>query len=76
MNYIRGKYALAACSLIDHLKQKGIDAYVGYSANKRRDKNLIALVDARYEQEVPSEWNGIPVKIGDPEKAVLITEKQ
>jgi len=62
-SYVRGKYAKAACSLVDHLRELGVAAQVGYG-NKKPSK-LVAFVDERDAAKVPSIWQELPVVIGD-----------
>jgi len=64
MSYIRGKYAKAACSLIDHLQAQGVAAQVGY-ASKGRPLKLVALVNAADAEKVPTTWQELPVVVGD-----------
>jgi len=62
--YVRGTYAEAATSLIDHLRGKGILAAVGYNS-KRGNRTLTAHVDKGQLKEVPETWHGFKVIASD-----------
>ena len=59
-NYVRGAYARAACSLIDHLTGRGIPATVGYNTRKR-NRTLTAYVGEGRLDQVPKNWEGFTV---------------
>lgn len=44
--YIRGKFAVAACNLMDELNERGIPCTVGYGSG-RREKRLFVHVYRR-----------------------------
>lgn len=75
MSYIRGKYAQAACSLIDDLQKKGIHVQVGYPKGTRPGK-LVVFIGTGDESDIPSEWAGIPITIGDASKVTIADENK
>ncbi len=61
MSYIRGKWANAACDLMDWLNvELGISASVGYAANTKKRNNTLNVECKRASDvsRVPKEWNG------------------
>jgi hypothetical protein len=62
MSYIRGKYAKAACALLDNLNGKGIACSVGYDAKKgKKDKTLIVRYRSGDLSQIQSFWQGFTV---------------
>jgi hypothetical protein len=62
MSYIRGRYANAACDLMDHLKALNVRADVGYLV-RGKDRPLIARVREGDRAMIPTEWAGLKVVI-------------
>lgn len=75
MSYIRGKYAQASCSLIDDLQKKGVYVQVGYPSGTRPNK-LVVFIASGSESDIPLEWMGIPVTIGDATKITIADESK
>jgi len=61
-SYIRGRRAKAACSLMDHLRGRGVSAQVGY-LTKKSDGTLYVEINEGNADLVPSEWAGFATEI-------------
>jgi hypothetical protein len=64
-SYIRGPYARAACSLIDHLRPLGVLGPVGYDTGRGRERKLTVYYEGGDRAAIPSEWQGFAVVVRD-----------
>ena len=62
-NYIRGKYANAACDLMDELKQMGIPAAVGYHTPPKKNQLIVVPKNPKDDEQVPAEWRGFKITV-------------
>jgi len=68
--YIKGRYAQAACRLIDHLASVGVAAAVGYygSQNRGHGCRLIVQVTAGDVGRIPAVWEEMKVVVEGPQQ--------
>ncbi len=65
MSYIKGKWANAACDLMDWLSSElNISASVGYAANAKKRNNTLRVECKKPDDvsRVPKEWRGFTIE--------------